>query len=47
MKNTIKGILAFFLGVFIIIIFFRILSALFSGEKDRKRKPLNTNHYFS
>ena len=33
-KNTIKGILSFFLGLFIIIIFFSILSALFSGEKE-------------
>ena len=33
-KNTIKGILSFFLGLFIIIIFFSIVSALFSGEKE-------------
>ena len=32
--DEIKGILSFFLGLFIIIIFFSILSALFSGEKE-------------
>jgi protease-4 len=34
LKSTIKGIISFFLGLFIIIITFSFLSALFSGEQE-------------
>ena len=45
-KNTIKGILSFFLGLFIIIIFFSIISALFSGEKEEVI-TVKKIHYFT